>query len=425
LRPGIDDAHRARMRRLALVLMLPACLASDAIEDGADDMVGDGKADGYGLSDAEVTGVLEVANTLTKAKLADDVGLSARVATNITNHRAGADNKLGTSDDDNFDDLAELDDIPYVGKRVFAALVDYARANGYVHDDDLSGFCKTEHAGTTPSGAKVATCDALFDAAPFIHLPADGAKTYGAILNGLGLTLYTGDGRALPLVNASGQTYAISHGPSGFKAPENLFAIYEVTGSPTTVMGEPALAVTSLRPVAWVPGSVQDARLLGTWEAVAAGRVGSNRFDETKPVRFRFTLTSKTDDTALWKNFGGGDGFVATGQIDNMTTAVTAADGTTLPSLASLGAGSPFYQPIDRRITLWRHPNMHGLNDQVLVMDYPTSSVDLSPNGMGYIGPFTVAGLIAAAGPSYGDTQIRPHATPNGAKIWGLTKVTQ
>jgi hypothetical protein len=53
----------------------------------------------------------------------------------------------------------------------------------------------------------------------------------------------------------------------------------------------------------------------------------------------------------------------------------------------------------------------------------PTSSVDLSPNGMGYIGPFTVAGLIAGDGPSYGDTQIRPHATPNGAKIWGLTKV--
>src|SRR5262252_6881373 len=158
------------MRRLALVLMLPACLASDAIEDGADDMVGDGKADGYGLSDAEVAGVLDVANTLTKAKLEDDVGLSARVATNITNHRAGADNKLGTSDDDNFDDLAELDDIPYVGKRVFAALVDYARANGYIHEDDLSGFCKTEHAGTTPSGAKVATCDALYDAAPFVHL---------------------------------------------------------------------------------------------------------------------------------------------------------------------------------------------------------------------------------------------------------------
>lgn len=39
------------------------------------------------------------------------------------------------------------------------------------------------------------------------------------------------------------------------------------------------------------------------------------------------------------------------------------------------------------------HPNMHGLNGQVIVIDYPTSSTDLSINGMGDIGAFTLAGL--------------------------------
>lgn len=407
------------MRRFLAVALLAACVA-DPIEDGADDsFAAGGKADG-GLSSAETAGVLAFVNQADQATLHDGVGLTARVAANITAHRAGADGALGTADDDAFDDLAELDAIPYVGPHALDALLAYAKDHGFVHDDGASGFCATEHAGKTPNGASVLVCDALFDAPPYVHLPADTSDTlYGAILNGLGLTLYTADGRALPLVNASGTTYAIGHGPSGFKAPENLFAIYRVSGKVVTA----GFQVSSLAAVAWVPGALQDSLLLGTWEATAAGRVGSNMFDETKPVRFRFTLSQKTDDTAMWTHQGGGDGSIVSGAIDNFDAQVTAADGTCLPSLASLGAGSPFYQPTDHRITLWRHPNMHGLNDQVVVVDYPTGSTDLSPNGMGYIGPFSPVLLISSA-PSYTDTTIRPHATPNGAKVWGLTKVT-
>jgi hypothetical protein len=414
-----------------LALLAPACMSSGDVEDGSNDAFTDasGKADGYGLSDAETAGVLELVNHASRTLLHDDVGLSDRVATNITNHRAGVDKKLDTSDDDEFNDLVELDGVPYVGKNVFAALLDYARSHGYVHDVGGAGFCKTEHAGKTPGGASVKICDALFDAAPFVHLPADSGTTgtittYGAVLNGIGLTLYTADGRTLPLVGASGQTYPISKGPAGFKAPENLFAIYAVTGTKTTTAGQPAIKVASLAPVAWIPGAVQDKLLLGTWEAQASGRVGANRFDETKPVTFRFTLSATRDNTPMWKTLGGGDGLVDSGSIDNFSKRVTAADGSCLPSLAALGAGSPFYQAQQNTITLWRHPNMHGLNDQVIVMDYPTGSTDLSMNGMGWIGPFSVAGLVLADGPGYADVSIRPHATPNGAKVWGFAKVT-
>src|SRR5512143_2895460 len=107
----------------ASTLVLPACLA-DETEDPADDSFtgADGKADGYGLSDSEVAGVLAFVNQATAATLHDDVGLSTRVTDNITKHRAGADKKLGTADDDAFDDLPELDAVPYVGKSVFKAL---------------------------------------------------------------------------------------------------------------------------------------------------------------------------------------------------------------------------------------------------------------------------------------------------------------
>jgi hypothetical protein len=423
-------------RRVALALVLatalpaPACIGDDPVEDPADDAFtdADGKADGYGLTPAEVAGVLALTNSASRATLRTDVGLTDRVAKNITAHRAGADQALGTADDDPFGDLHELDTVPYVGKKVFATLLEYARDHGYVHDDGGAGFCKTQHAGKTPSGAAVQICDAVFAAAPFVHVPADttagtSLTTYGGILNGLGLELHTADGRVLPLVDASGRTYPISSGPAGFKAPENMFAIYKVTGTRTTVDGSAALKLTKLEPVAWVPGAVQDKLLLGTWEAKTARRVGVRMFDETRPVTIRFTLSTTTDVT-LWSNYSGGDGRLVAGALDNLDHAVTSASGACLPSLVSLGAGSPFYQPTKNRIALWRHPNMHGLNDQVVVMDYPTGSVDMSMNGMGNIEAFSPAALVATAGPAYADTTIYPHATPTGAKLWDLTKVT-
>lgn len=413
----------------ATTLVLPACL-SDETEDAADDSFtdADGKADGYGLSDSEVAGVLAFVNQATAATLHDDVGLSTRVTDNITKHRAGADKKLGTADDDAFDDLPELDAVPYVGKSVFKALVDYAKAHGFVHDSGGAGFCATEHAGKTPSGVAVKVCDALYTSAPFVHLPADQVSgstvtTYGVILNGLGLQLYTADGRQLPLVNGSGQTYGISSGPTGFKAPQNLFAIYAVVGTKATSSGQDAIKVSSLAPVAWIPGKLQDTFLLGTWEAKASTRISTGKFDSTKPVAFRFTL-STTRTSSVWSNYSGTDGLIDVGAIDNFDKKVTAADGTCLASLSSLGTSSPFYAPTANSLTLWRHPNMHGLNDQVIVMDYPTGSADLSMNGMGEINPFTIQGLIDSRSPDYSDVEIRPHATPNGHLVWDFHKVT-
>jgi hypothetical protein len=81
------------------------------------------------------------------------------------------------------------------------------------------------------------------------------------------------------------------------------------------------------------PSATEARQLLGTWEMQAAGRTGTNHFDETHPVTVRFTMSKTTDDTAMWKNFGGGDGLVISGAIDNATANVTAADGSCLPAL--------------------------------------------------------------------------------------------
>ncbi|MCX5743463.1 MAG: hypothetical protein NT062_13300 [Proteobacteria bacterium] len=67
--------------------------------------------------------VLDVVNTAATSVLDDDVPLDRRAAENIVAHRDGADGIHGTADDDPFDDLAELDAIPYVGPVALASLL--------------------------------------------------------------------------------------------------------------------------------------------------------------------------------------------------------------------------------------------------------------------------------------------------------------
>jgi len=54
------------------------------------------------------------------------VGLERRAAENIIAHRDGPDAQPGTADDDRFDDLAELDAVPYVGSSTIQKLKTYA-----------------------------------------------------------------------------------------------------------------------------------------------------------------------------------------------------------------------------------------------------------------------------------------------------------
>ncbi|MBA3452369.1 MAG: DUF1669 domain-containing protein [Deltaproteobacteria bacterium] len=117
-----------------LAFTLPACVDSE-VEDGENDGFPSGKADG-GIDEgsAEALGVLALVNdgTLTAPKLKAAAGITTRVSNNIVKHRNGSDGSFGTSDDDTFDTLAELDAIPYVGNATLNALLDAARDRGLV-----------------------------------------------------------------------------------------------------------------------------------------------------------------------------------------------------------------------------------------------------------------------------------------------------
>src|ERR1041385_8743286 len=102
---------------LPLALTISSCTDQD-IEDGENDAFPSGKADG-GIDEGspEAIGVLAMTNDpgITAAQLKSDAHLSTRAANNIIKHRDGADGTAGTSDDDPFDTLAELDAVPYIG----------------------------------------------------------------------------------------------------------------------------------------------------------------------------------------------------------------------------------------------------------------------------------------------------------------------
>ena len=123
-----------RLALCAALFAAPACGGDGDVEDGENDSFG-GKSDSLVEGSDEARAVLALVNDRGVAfeELDIDAGLSSRVARNIITHRDGADGAPGTSDDDLFDTLAELDAVPYLGSATLAQLLEYARAKGLLN----------------------------------------------------------------------------------------------------------------------------------------------------------------------------------------------------------------------------------------------------------------------------------------------------
>ncbi|MBP6630257.1 MAG: hypothetical protein KBG28_18270 [Kofleriaceae bacterium] len=101
---------------LALPLLTTSACVTDEGEDGADDVaVPGGKADDSEFSACELEKIVGYLNEGVAAEALKEAGLSSRAAKNLVAHRDGADGAFGTADDDLFDDIAEVDAVPYIG----------------------------------------------------------------------------------------------------------------------------------------------------------------------------------------------------------------------------------------------------------------------------------------------------------------------
>ncbi len=96
--------------------------------DGADDVgvsLG-GKTDDVSYSECQLASVVEWVNEGPSADEMHEAGVHRWAADNIEAERDGADGIFGTGDDVVFTDIAEIDDIPYVGPVAISQLVDAA-----------------------------------------------------------------------------------------------------------------------------------------------------------------------------------------------------------------------------------------------------------------------------------------------------------
>jgi formylglycine-generating enzyme required for sulfatase activity len=118
--------------RSSVLIALAACTATTPTDDDRDaSFLGSGKADTGGIEDGspEAVQILAVANTATADQLIGVVGLSERAADAIVAYRLGDDEQPGTADDERFDNLAELDAVPYIGPIAFGEFLAYVRAH--------------------------------------------------------------------------------------------------------------------------------------------------------------------------------------------------------------------------------------------------------------------------------------------------------
>ncbi|HHH27435.1 MAG TPA: hypothetical protein ENK57_03665, partial [Polyangiaceae bacterium] len=144
---------------LLIALSMSGCMGVPEVAgDPAESSFGGGfaKADGtYELCDLRK--VLELVNRSDMDRdglleVLDGLSTRGRVVDNILAHRDGPDGVLGTGDDDLFDDLDELDAIPYVGPVTLDRLIVAAAGECIVDLDSRPFIDATTFAGRTGGG---------------------------------------------------------------------------------------------------------------------------------------------------------------------------------------------------------------------------------------------------------------------------------
>jgi len=90
----------------------------------------------------------------------------------------------------------------------------------------------------------------------------------------------------------------------------------------------------------------------------------------------------------------------------------------------ALGDANPLFSATgdDDRVTIFRHPDMHGVFDDVFTLDWPDGVTAGNNMGPGLF--ISTAALMAAEIPSPTDAHNSPHGTPWGGPSADLTVVT-
>lgn len=137
-----------KLTKLTSLIALASAIAACSADAGTgDDFGGGAKLEPVTMPEHEAALVVQFVNDpATTVDLLDtDVGIDRRAAQNIIAHRNGPDGVYPSADDDPFDDLEELDAIPYVGEWAMAEIHDWAITHPPAQAEHVEGVQFTSH----------------------------------------------------------------------------------------------------------------------------------------------------------------------------------------------------------------------------------------------------------------------------------------
>jgi DNA uptake protein ComE-like DNA-binding protein len=171
--------------------------------------------------------VLELANYpgIDIPTLDDVVGLDARAAVNIAQYRAGADGVFPSADDDYFDDVEELDSVPYVGDIAFQRMHAYAQAHRPPSAESVESVSfrgwESEAVVYGVNTATLETLDGMLDARAAQSLIA--GRPYASVTQ-MGPRSYVGTS-ALDRLRREAPVWWVAH--SGMSTPPGLAGTFD------------------------------------------------------------------------------------------------------------------------------------------------------------------------------------------------------
>ena len=262
------------MKRTAMMMMVAGLLAGTILGAGCATVEGEVETESaavIGAGTLQELGVLRWLNgpDATRATLDGEVGLDSRAATNIAAHVRGADDALGTADDDPIGSVYELDAIAWVGTATMDKILAYVAAIGGIPSAVVEGVALTDQ--------EADEILAVANLATFVELDEGAALDTRAATN-IVAARPIGNLAALAAVSYVGRV-AIEH-----------LRDFGATWTPATVA-----------PIAFVSAEEVDAATPGTWQYDLAATGGEICVPETADpgtfVNVRFVLTGEPGAT--------------------------------------------------------------------------------------------------------------------------------
>lgn len=211
--------------------------------------------------------------------------------------------------------------------------------------DQDGSICARQRNQRTSDGFDVVFCEALFDQAPRVRLPAaTAASAYAAMTSD---AFVTESGLSFP------HTLGNSADPERIRHASALYDIKIRDGK-----------LESFRPAIVFAESLFMAPLMGkAFDGLISKRTEANRYDLTPslPVRVHI-LTGQYQGEP-----NGASNFQVKAAIANLAGPVTASDGACMPSLSSHGNQAPFAPGAEVFFQVGRVPSMHVFGDDELV----------------------------------------------------------